>query len=185
MARSPLKSGVRLPAYKPRGVQVRQDAPNPRNQARGEVACVPRSNNARRPLCLMSIRQLSYTMFHVTIPISAMLTGPSRVLWGQKYELMQSRTLAKVSLRPIQVGPRRNPMKLGVFLPNGSNGYIMSKAIPPYMPTWELNRDITLEAERLGFDFVLSMMKFRGFGGETGYWDGATMGDLRTLRADY
>jgi pyrimidine oxygenase len=53
------------------------------------------------------------------------------------------------------------------------------------MPTWELNRDITLEAERLGFDFVLSMMKFRGFGGETGYWDGATMGDLRTLRADY
>ena len=63
-------------------------------------------------------------------------------------------------------------MKFGVFLPNGSNGYIMSKAIPPYMPTWELNRDITLEAERLGFDFVLSMMKFRGFGGETGYWDG-------------
>ena len=41
MARSPLKSGVRLPAYKPRGVQVRQDAPNPRNQARGEVAGVP------------------------------------------------------------------------------------------------------------------------------------------------
>ena len=63
-------------------------------------------------------------------------------------------------------------MRFGVFLPNGSNGYIMSKAIPPYMPTWELNRDITLEAERLGFDFVLSMMKFRGFGGETGYWDG-------------
>ena len=62
-------------------------------------------------------------------------------------------------------------MKFGIFLPNGSNGYILSKAIPPYMPTWELNRDITLEAERLGFDFVLSMMKFRGFGGETGYWD--------------
>ena len=62
-------------------------------------------------------------------------------------------------------------MKFGIFLPNGSNGYILSKAIAPYMPTWELNRDITLEAERLGFDFVLSMMKFRGFGGETGYWD--------------
>ena len=117
----------------------------------------PSSNNARRPLCLMSVRQLPYTMFHATIPISAMLTGPSRVLWGQKYGLMQSRTLAKILLRSIQVGPpfssRRNPMKFGVFLPNGSNGYIMSKAIPPYMPTWELNRDITLEAERLGFDF--------------------------------
>ena len=26
-------------------------------------------------------------------------------------------------------------------------------------------------AERIGLDFVLSMMKFRGFGGDTGYWD--------------
>ena len=30
---------------------------------------------------------------------------------------------------------------------------------------------MTLEAERQGLDFVLSMMKFRGFGGETGFWD--------------
>ena len=62
-------------------------------------------------------------------------------------------------------------MKFGVFLPNGSNGYIIRKAIPPYLPTWELNKAVTIEAERQGLDFVLSMMKFRGFGGETGYWD--------------
>lgn len=62
-------------------------------------------------------------------------------------------------------------MKFGVFLPNGSNGYIMSSAIPPYLPTWELNKEATLEAERQGLDFVLSMMKFRGFGGATGHWD--------------
>src|SRR5690349_14745047 len=62
-------------------------------------------------------------------------------------------------------------MKFGVFLPNGSNGYIMSSAIPPYLPTWELNKETTLEAERQGLDFVLSMMKFRGFGGATGHWD--------------
>ncbi len=62
-------------------------------------------------------------------------------------------------------------MKFGVFLPNGSNGYLITKAIPPYLPTWELNRAVTLEAERQGLDFVLSMMKFRGFGGETGFWD--------------
>jgi pyrimidine oxygenase len=62
-------------------------------------------------------------------------------------------------------------MKFGVFLPNGSNGYLITKAIPPYLPTWELNREVTLEAERQGLDFVLSMMKFRGFGGETGFWD--------------
>ena len=62
-------------------------------------------------------------------------------------------------------------MKFGVFLPNGSDGYLMTKAIKPYPPTWDLNKAATLEAEKQGLDFVLSMMKFRGFGGETGVWD--------------
>lgn len=62
-------------------------------------------------------------------------------------------------------------MKFGVFLPNGSNGYIPSKGSPVYLPTYEHNKAISLEAERVGLDFVLSMMKFKGFGGETGYWD--------------
>jgi pyrimidine oxygenase len=63
-------------------------------------------------------------------------------------------------------------MKFGVFLPNGSNGYIPSTAAPQYLPTYEHNLAITLEAERQGLDFVLSMMKYRGFGGASGYWDG-------------
>lgn len=62
-------------------------------------------------------------------------------------------------------------MKFGVFLPNGSNGYIPSAGSPVYRPTFQHNLDITLEAEKQGLDFVLSMMKYRGFGGETGYWD--------------
>lgn len=62
-------------------------------------------------------------------------------------------------------------MKFGIFLPNGSNGYIPSKGSPVYLPTFEHNKAITLEAEKQGLDFVLSMMKFKGFGGETGYWD--------------
>ena len=62
-------------------------------------------------------------------------------------------------------------MKFGVFLPNGSNGYIPSGASPVYLPTYQHNLEITLEAERQGLDFVLSMMKYRGFGGMTGYWD--------------
>ncbi len=62
-------------------------------------------------------------------------------------------------------------MKFGVLLPNGSNGYIPSAGSPLYAPTFAHNRAITLEAERQGLDFVLSMMKYRGFGGETGYWD--------------
>jgi pyrimidine oxygenase len=63
-------------------------------------------------------------------------------------------------------------MKFGVFLPNGSNGYIPSAASPVYMPSYRHNLETSLEAERQGLDFVLSMMKFKGFGGETGYWDG-------------
>ena len=62
-------------------------------------------------------------------------------------------------------------VKFGVFLPNGSNGYIPSAASPVYEPTYQHNLEISLAAERQGLDFVLSMMKFRGFGGETGYWD--------------
>ena len=62
-------------------------------------------------------------------------------------------------------------VKFGVFLPNGSNGYIPSAASPVYEPTYQHNLEISVAAERHGLDFVLSMMKFRGFGGETGYWD--------------
>ena len=62
-------------------------------------------------------------------------------------------------------------MKFGVFLPNGSNGYIISNAVTPYLPTYQHNLEVTVEAEKQGLDFVLSMMKFKGFGGDTGYWD--------------
>ena len=62
-------------------------------------------------------------------------------------------------------------MKLGVFLPIANNGWIVSTASPQYMPTYELNRAICVKAEEAGFDFALSMVKFRGFGGETQYWN--------------
>ena len=62
-------------------------------------------------------------------------------------------------------------MKLGVFLPNGQNGYIVSKASPQYVPTFAHMLEIAQESERAGLDFILSMIKYRGFGGETGYWD--------------
>lgn len=63
-------------------------------------------------------------------------------------------------------------MKFGVFLPSASNGFVISKAAPLYAPTFQHNLDTTLEAERQGFEFALAMMKWKGFGGETGYWDG-------------
>tara|TARA_Y100001970_G_scaffold124859_1_gene154569 strand:+ start:16483 stop:17529 length:1047 start_codon:yes stop_codon:yes gene_type:complete len=62
-------------------------------------------------------------------------------------------------------------MKFGVFLPNGSNGYVLSEALEPYLPTYEHQRSIVIEAEKQGLSFALPMIKFRGFGGATGYWD--------------
>ena len=72
-------------------------------------------------------------------------------------------------------------MELGIFLPIAKGGFIVSRNVPPTWPTWALNRDVTLRCEAAGFDFALSMVKFRGFGGETEYWDHAL--DSFTLTA--
>mgnify|MGYP006174372731 FL=1 len=62
-------------------------------------------------------------------------------------------------------------MKFGVFLPNGSDGYVLSEAIEPYLPTFEHQKAIAFEAEKQGLSFALPMIKFKGFGGSTGFWD--------------
>jgi len=62
-------------------------------------------------------------------------------------------------------------MKIGVFIPIGNNGWLISKTAPQYMPSFDLNREIVQRAERYGLDFALSMIKLRGFGGETEFWD--------------
>jgi pyrimidine oxygenase len=62
-------------------------------------------------------------------------------------------------------------MEIGVFIPIGSNGWIVSTTSPQYKPSFELNKQTTLNAERYGFDFALSMIKLRGFGGESEFWD--------------
>lgn len=62
-------------------------------------------------------------------------------------------------------------MEFGVFIPIGNNGWMISKNSPQYMPSYELNKEVVLKAEEYGFGFVLSMVKLRGFGGETEFWD--------------
>ncbi|MGI4946279.1 MAG: LLM class flavin-dependent oxidoreductase, partial [Janthinobacterium lividum] len=62
-------------------------------------------------------------------------------------------------------------MQLGVFIPIGNNGWLISTTSPQYMPTFDLNRTIVEKAERFGFDFALSMIKLRGFGGPSEFWD--------------
>ena len=62
-------------------------------------------------------------------------------------------------------------MEVGVFIPIGNNGWLISETAPQYMPTFELNKTIVVEAEKYGLDFALSMIKYRGFGGKTQFWE--------------
>lgn len=62
-------------------------------------------------------------------------------------------------------------MQIGVFIPIGNNGWLISENAPQYMPSFELNKEIVLRAEHYGMDFALSMIKLRGFGGKTEFWE--------------
>ncbi|SDD59582.1 pyrimidine utilization protein A [Belnapia rosea] len=62
-------------------------------------------------------------------------------------------------------------MDIGVFIPIGNNGWLISTTSPQYMPSFDLNREVVQRAERHGFDFALSMIKLRGFGGPSEFWD--------------
>ncbi|KAG9245526.1 putative pyrimidine monooxygenase ruta [Calycina marina] len=63
------------------------------------------------------------------------------------------------------------PMEIGVFIPIGNNGWLISENAPQYKPSFEMNKQIVQKAESYGFDFALSMIKLRGFGGKTEFWD--------------
>ncbi|KAH8898340.1 putative pyrimidine monooxygenase ruta [Thozetella sp. PMI_491] len=60
---------------------------------------------------------------------------------------------------------------IGVFIPIGNNGWLISTTSPQYMPSFELNKQIVQKAEGYGLDFALSMIKLRGFGGKSEFWD--------------
>lgn len=61
-------------------------------------------------------------------------------------------------------------MQYGVFIPNATNGYIISTGSPQYRPSFAHNLAITQEAEKQGLDFVLSMMKHHGIPGSSDFW---------------
>ncbi|WP_055526883.1 pyrimidine utilization protein A [Streptomyces graminilatus] len=62
-------------------------------------------------------------------------------------------------------------MDIGVFIPIGNNGWLISKSSPQYLPSFDLNKAIVQKAEAHDLDFALSMIKLKGFGGETEFWD--------------
>jgi pyrimidine oxygenase len=62
-------------------------------------------------------------------------------------------------------------MDIGVFIPIGNTGWLISENASQYIPRLELNKTIVQKAERYGLDFALSMIKLRGFRGKTAFWD--------------
>jgi dimethylsulfone monooxygenase len=64
----------------------------------------------------------------------------------------------------------REPLQLGLFMPNCSNSVSIStyKAVPDDW-TFGSNKAIALAAERAGFDLLFPVSRWRGFGGETNY----------------
>lgn len=62
-------------------------------------------------------------------------------------------------------------MDMGVFIPIGNNGWLISTTSPQYKPSFALNRTVVQKAEMYGLDFALSMIKLRGFGGKSEFWD--------------
>lgn len=60
---------------------------------------------------------------------------------------------------------------IGVFLPMANGGWIMSANAPPLDGSYAYNRKVAKLADEAGLDFVMSMAKWRGYGGETAHWD--------------
>ncbi|WP_228765157.1 LLM class flavin-dependent oxidoreductase [Aeromicrobium sp. S22] len=58
----------------------------------------------------------------------------------------------------------------GVFLPIGDGGWIMSTTSPRPLADYEYNKRAALHAEDMGLDFIMTMAKWRGFGGDSDYW---------------
>lgn len=58
----------------------------------------------------------------------------------------------------------------GIFLPIGNGGWMLSTTAPHPEASYAWNRRAALHAESIGLDFVMSMAKWRGFGGTTDHW---------------
>ncbi len=45
-------------------------------------------------------------------------------------------------------------MQLGVFMPIGNNGWLISTTSPQYKPSFDLNDAVVQKVEAFGFDFA-------------------------------
>jgi pyrimidine oxygenase len=64
-------------------------------------------------------------------------------------------------------------MDMGVFLPNLSNGWLITTAAPPFVSDYENVLKVVQTSEKWGLEFALAPVKLRGFGGPSEFWDHA------------
>ena len=62
---------------------------------------------------------------------------------------------------------------LGIFLPMANGGWILSSTAPKLDGSYDYNLKVALLAEAAGLDFIMSMAKWRGYGGVTQHWRSA------------
>ena len=76
---------------------------------------------------------------------------------------------------PVRDSRETNPMfndqkmKLGLFGTNCSYGLVMSHAPSTYEVTWEHTREIARRADALGFEALVPIARWKGFGGTTNF----------------
>jgi pyrimidine oxygenase len=64
----------------------------------------------------------------------------------------------------------RGGKDIGIFLPIANGGWILSSNAPLLDGSYAYNRRAAVLADDLGLDFVLSMAKWRGYGGPRDHW---------------
>src|SRR3978361_2228436 len=62
---------------------------------------------------------------------------------------------------------------LGIFMPIANGGWILSSTAPTIDASYAYNREAALIADEIGLDFIMSMAKWRGYGGVTKHWSPA------------
>jgi hypothetical protein len=63
------------------------------------------------------------------------------------------------------------PVRLGIFAPTLSGGWVISTAAPHWKPDWYLMQETARKAEYYDFDFLLAPNKYKGMDGEIDFWN--------------
>jgi pyrimidine oxygenase len=64
-------------------------------------------------------------------------------------------------------------MDMGIFLPNLSNGWLITTEAPPFESNYDNVLRVVQKSEEWGLEFALAPVKLRGFGGPSEFWDHA------------